>query len=118
MAATTNHPFGACRLQNSVSFPNPLKCGFAELLGICRNGFLHSGWRIPLPYGHFRCRITPGASSSTLQEFGADLVDIANVRGELAAVSQDIGDTELQRCSDPTESKFRARAAPHPSECS
>jgi hypothetical protein len=63
-------------------------------------------------------RITPGASSSALQEFDADLVDIANVRGELALVSQDIGDTELQRCSDPTESEFRARAAPHPSECS
>jgi hypothetical protein len=45
-------------------------------------------------------------------------VDVANVREELAVVSQDIGDTELQRCSDPTESKFRARAAPHPSECS
>jgi hypothetical protein len=38
-----------------------------------------------------------GASSSTLQEFGADLVDVANVREELAVVSQDIGDTELQR---------------------
>jgi hypothetical protein len=59
-----------------------------------------------------------GASSSTLQEFGADLVDVANVREEQAVVSQDIGDTELQRCSDPTESKFRARAAPQPSECS
>jgi hypothetical protein len=73
---------------------------------------------IPLPYGHFRYRITPGASSSTLQEFDADVADIANVRGELAVVSQDIGDTELQRCSDPTENEFRARAAPHPSECS
>jgi hypothetical protein len=59
-----------------------------------------------------------GTSSSTLQEFGADLVDVANLREELAVVSQDIGDTELQHCSDLTESKFRARAAPQPSECS
>ena len=36
----------------------------------------------------------------------------------MVVVSQDIGDTALQRCSDPTESKFRARAAPQPSECS
>jgi len=48
--------------------------------------------------------ITPGAFSSTLQELGADLVDIANVREGLAVVSQDIGDTELQRYGDPTES--------------
>jgi hypothetical protein len=93
----------ACRLQNSVSFPNPLKCGFAELHCRCRNGFLHSGWPIPLPYRHFRSRITPGAPSLTLQEFDADSVDIVNVRGELAVVSQDIGNRESQRCSAPTE---------------
>jgi hypothetical protein len=56
-----------------------------------------------IAYRHFRSRITPGAPSSTLQEFDADLVDIANVRGELAVVSQEIGNRESQRCSDPSE---------------
>jgi hypothetical protein len=42
------------------------------------------------------------------------VVDIANVRGELVAASQDIRDTELARRSGPTESEFRARAAFYP----
>ena len=79
--------FGSTFTSNSVQ---PLECDGAEYAAFTRT--FESVCRM----GTFGCRITPGASFSTLQEFDTELIDIANFRRELAVVSQDIGDTELQ----------------------
>jgi hypothetical protein len=77
--------FGSTSTSNSFQ---PLECDGLEYGAFTRT--FESVCRM----GTFGCRITPGASFSTLQEFDTELV--ANFRGELAVASQDIGDRELQ----------------------
>lgn len=82
--------FGSTSTSNSAQ---PIECDGLEYaaLPVILNPFAVWALSVPNNAGRFffdvagvRCRL-------------------ANFRGELAVVAQDIGDTELQRCSDPTK---------------